>query len=229
MSKRFRFLVVLALIGVSVYFIYPTVSWYFFIPQESKELAASTREQVRDHAREEARAVLDELAVLAADDEDSVLPREYRFLIDHARDNYRLDDRDLPDEWTVSSVLSAFRTQDEAFDVIEEYYAEELFALKDLKDRIITLGLDLAGGMSAVVEADRDSLAERLDRQPTSAEVNEAIELSLTILRSRIDQFGVTEPQIRRQEGSDRILIEVPGDNDRTRIEAFLQGKGNPE
>lgn len=227
MSKRFRFLVVLALIGVSVYFIYPTISWYFFVPEESKVLAASTREQVRDHAREEARRMLDDLTVLVADDEEAALPSEYRFLISYARDNYRLDDRALPSEWTVGNVLSAFQTQEEAFDAMEEYYAEELFALKDLKGRIITLGLDLSGGMSAVVEADRDSLAERLDRQPTSEEINEAIELSLTILRSRIDQFGVTEPQIRRQEGSDRILIEVPGDNDRTRIEAFLQGKGS--
>ena len=229
MSKRLRLLVVLALIGVSIFFIYPTVQWYLFIPEEMKVLAASGREQIREYSRDEARDALSVLGALAADDEDTVLPDEYSFIIDPAETNFRLEDRAIPDEWTVGQILSAFRTGDEAFAATEEYYADEIFALKELKGRIITLGLDLAGGMSVVVEADEESLADRLGREPTSEEAEEAIDLAVTILTSRIDQFGVTEPQIRRQEGTNRILIEVPGDNDRTRIEASLQGKGSLE
>ncbi len=229
MSKRFRLLVVLALIGAGIFFIYPTVQWYFFIPEEMKVLAASGREQIREYSREEARGALSVLSALVADDEDAAFPDEYSFVIDPAEENFRLEDREIPDEWTVGEILSAFRTGDEAFAVFEQYYADEIFALKDLKGRIITLGLDLAGGMSVVVEADEESLANRLGREPTGEELEEAIDLAVTILTSRIDQFGVTEPQIRRQEGTNRILIEVPGDNDRTRIEAYLQGKGSLE
>jgi preprotein translocase subunit SecD len=47
----------------------------------------------------------------------------------------------------------------------------------------------------------------------------------LEILTNRIDQFGVTEPQIRRQ-GEDLILVELPGDQDRERMNRFIQGKG---
>jgi preprotein translocase subunit SecD len=227
MSKRFRLLVVLALIGVSIFFLYPTVQWYFFLPEDMKTLAANSREQVREYSRDEARDALAVLRALAADDEDAALPDAYRFVIEAAETNFRLEDRDIPANWTVKEILSAFRTGDGAFAAFEEHYAQEIFALKDLKGRIITLGLDLAGGMSVVVEADKDSLAERLGRDPTSEELEEAIDLAVTILTSRIDQFGVTEPQIRRQEGSNRILIEVPGDNDRTRIESYLQGKGS--
>lgn len=229
MSKRFRLLVVLALVGVSIFFIYPTVQWYFFIPEEMKVLAANSRERVREYSRDEARGALAVLSALAAGDQDSVLPDEYSFIIDPAEGNFRIEDRDIPDEWTVGEILSAFRTGDEAFAAFEEHYAGEILALKELKGRIITLGLDLAGGMSVVVEADEDSLADRLGREPTGEEIEEAIDLAVMILTSRIDQFGVTEPQIRRQEGTNRILIEVPGDNDRSRIEAYLQGKGSLE
>lgn len=229
MSKRFRLLVVLALIGVSTFFIYPTVQWYFFIPEDMKELAASTREQIREYSRDEARVALADLRSLAEDDLSNAVPDEYAFIRQEARANFELDDRDVPDEWTVGDVLSAFRTGDEAFAAFEEHYSEKIFNLKELKGRIITLGLDLAGGMSVVVEADEESLAERLEREPSNEEVEEAIGLAVTILTSRIDQFGVTEPQIRRQEGTNRILIEVPGDNDRTRVESYLQGKGSLE
>lgn len=227
MSKRFRLVVVLALVGVSVFFLYPTVQWYFFVPDDMQELAASSREQVREYSRAEARDALAALQRLVSGDEDNPLPEEYAFLSGDAEANFRLEDREIPDSWTVGEALSAFRSADELFVSLETHYADEIFDLKDLKGRIITLGLDLAGGMSVVVEADEESLAERLEREATAEELEDAINLAVTILTSRIDQFGVTEPQIRRQEGSNRILIEVPGDNDRSRIESYLQGKGS--
>ncbi|MFP4114583.1 MAG: protein translocase subunit SecD [Spirochaetota bacterium] len=227
MSKRFRFLLVLALVGVSVYFLYPTIQWYFFVPESDKELAAGNRDEVRDYAREQADAALQELTSLVEADEDAPIPEEYDFITEAARANYQLVDEDVPGEWTVRNALAAFRGPDEVFEAIESHYADEVFALKDLKERIITLGLDLSGGMSVVVEADEENLTERLGREPTAEELDEAIDLAMTILTSRIDQFGVTEPIIRRREGTNQILIEVPGDNDRSRVEAYLQGRGS--
>ena len=227
MSKRFRILLVLAFVGVGVFFLYPTVQWYFFIPEADKELAAGSREQVREYARAQSQEALEALTSLAESDETEAVPEEYSFLTEVARANFRLDDREIPDQWSVAEVLSAFRDREEIFSELEDHYAGEIFALKDLKSRIITLGLDLSGGMSVVVEADQESLADSLGREPTADELDESIDLAMTILTSRIDQFGVTEPIVRRQEGTNRILIEVPGDNDRSRIEAYLQGRGS--
>lgn len=227
MSKRFRFVLVLALLGVSFAFLYPTIQWYFLVSDADQIRAAASREQVREFAREEADAALAALTRLAEEDDSQILPEEYAFLERSARNLYELDDRELPDEWTVVDTLAAFRSRDEIFDELEEHYADEIFALKDLRDRIITLGLDLSGGMSVVVEADEESLAERIGRDPSNDEMEEAIDLAMTILTSRIDQFGVTEPIIRRQEGTNQILIEVPGDNDRSRVESYLQGRGS--
>ncbi|TFH03967.1 MAG: protein translocase subunit SecD, partial [Spirochaetales bacterium] len=195
--------------------------------EDDKALAASSREQVSEYARDKARESLAELSLLAAQDGEQPLPEKFSFLDEAARLNFRLEGKVAPAEWSVQAIVSAFRTSDEAFATMEKHYAQEVFDLKDLKNRIITLGLDLSGGMSAVVEADEVSLTERLGREPTAEEMDDAINLAVTILTSRIDQFGITEPIIRRQEGTNRILIEVPGDEDRSRIEAYLQGKGS--
>jgi preprotein translocase subunit SecD len=48
---------------------------------------------------------------------------------------------------------------------------------------------------------------------------------ALEVLNSRIDRFGLTEPVIRRQ-GTDQILVEIPGTADPERINDIIMGKG---
>ncbi|MBY0541904.1 MAG: protein translocase subunit SecDF [Sphingobacteriaceae bacterium] len=55
-------------------------------------------------------------------------------------------------------------------------------------------------------------------------EGNSAIDRSFTILRSRIDGFGVVAPNMQKQEGSNRIFIEMPGVQDKERVRKLLQG-----
>ncbi len=62
-----------------------------------------------------------------------------------------------------------------------------------------------------------------------SKEANSAIERSFNILRTRIDKFGVTSPNIQLQEGSNRILIELPGVSDPARVRKLLQGSAKLE
>jgi len=49
---------------------------------------------------------------------------------------------------------------------------------------------------------------------------------AVEVLNSRIDQFGLTEPVIRRQ-GEDQIYVEIPGTADPERINSIIMGKGN--
>src|SRR5258708_2068239 len=49
----------------------------------------------------------------------------------------------------------------------------------------------------------------------------QAIEQSIEIVRRRVDQTGVTEPTIARQ-GSDRILVQLPGIQDSDRVKRIL-------
>ncbi|MFT7333894.1 MAG: SecD/SecF fusion protein [Sphingobacteriales bacterium] len=60
-------------------------------------------------------------------------------------------------------------------------------------------------------------------------EANSAIDRSFEILRTRIDKFGVTQPNIQLLEGSNRIVIELPGVNDKERVRKLLQGTAQLE
>lgn len=57
-----------------------------------------------------------------------------------------------------------------------------------------------------------------------SKEATSAIDRSFIILRSRIDGFGVVSPNMQKQEGSNRIFIEMPGIQDKERVRKLLQG-----
>ncbi len=61
------------------------------------------------------------------------------------------------------------------------------------------------------------------------AEAESAIERSFNILRTRIDKFGVTQPNIQRLENSGRILIELPGVKEPERVRKLLQGTAQLE
>ncbi|NQZ55050.1 MAG: protein translocase subunit SecDF, partial [Candidatus Nitrosopelagicus sp.] len=61
------------------------------------------------------------------------------------------------------------------------------------------------------------------------AEVEDAISRSFNILRSRIDRFGVTQPNIQRLETSGRILVELPGIKEPERARKLLQSTAKLE
>jgi len=60
-------------------------------------------------------------------------------------------------------------------------------------------------------------------------ETDAAIDNSFNILRSRIDKFGVVQPNIQKLSQSGRILVELPGIKDPERVRKLLQGSANLE
>jgi len=60
-------------------------------------------------------------------------------------------------------------------------------------------------------------------------ESSDAIDRSFNILRTRIDKFGVTQPNIQKLDVSGRILIELPGVKEPERVRKLLQGTANLE
>ena len=72
----------------------------------------------------------------------------------------------------------------------------------------INFGLDLAGGTSITLQIDQSGLKEGDDIKDIQAQ-------SLEIIRNRVDQYGLSEPQIS-PSGDDRILVELAGVDDST-------------
>lgn len=60
-------------------------------------------------------------------------------------------------------------------------------------------------------------------------EIDGAISNSFNVLRTRIDRFGVVQPNIQKLERTGRILIELPGIKEPERVRKLLQGSANLE
>lgn len=60
-------------------------------------------------------------------------------------------------------------------------------------------------------------------------EVDGAINNSFNVLRTRIDRFGVVQPNIQKLDQAGRILIELPGIKEPERVRKLLQGTANLE
>lgn len=78
----------------------------------------------------------------------------------------------------------------------------------------LKLGLDLQGGMHLGLELDQSA--------SVSADPARDIDLALTVLRKRVDEFGVTEPVIQKV-GDERIVVELAGISDPARAKAIVQ------
>ena len=75
-------------------------------------------------------------------------------------------------------------------------------------------GLDLQGGMHLALEVDESKGAV--------PKKSEAIDRALKVVRTRIDQFGVSEPLVQKS-GNDRIIVELPGIDDPLRAQEVVQ------
>ena len=88
----------------------------------------------------------------------------------------------------------------------------ELFATQQLKDKVNTRSTDAE--------------VEKVLRE----EVQAAIDNSYNVLRTRIDRFGVAQPNIQTLEGKmGRIMVELPGIKEPERVRKLLQGSANLE
>jgi preprotein translocase subunit SecD len=222
MSKRFRLLLILILIGVAFAFLYPTIQWYFFVPEQKRELSFASRNQIKLYAERKAAEILRELQAM---EPDEPLPAEYGFLTENAKENYRTEGRPIPREWTVEQLFRGYLSREELLLALEDHFREEIVELKEGADRRIQLGLDLRGGMRVLIRADLEKLEADEGQPLTAAEREDAMRRAMEILNNRVDQFGVREPQIRRQ-GDDLILVELPGEADREAMNRYIQGKG---
>ncbi|WP_304067274.1 protein translocase subunit SecDF [Pedobacter glucosidilyticus] len=113
--------------------------------------------------------------------------------------------------------------------------------LKTSQESLVTLFVQeyeklSPSGKLATFYSTKENAAE-LKLDATNAQVktflekqaNSAVERSFNILRTRIDKFGVTQPNIQLQEGSNRILVELPGVTDKERVRKLLQGSAKLE
>ncbi len=120
-------------------------------------------------------------------------------------------------------------------DISDRLRAERIRNRVTLDNNIVTVRTtsidDLQAAQAAIQSADPDLvISESADGKSLSVRMSEAqikeredfaIEQNITTLRNRVNQLGVAEPLVQRQ-GSDRIVVQLPGLQDPNRVKDIL-------
>ena len=75
--------------------------------------------------------------------------------------------------------------------------------------------------ISLLEEGEQKNIVARLSEESFADDVKASMTKNLAILRSRVDELGVSQPIIQRQ-GKDRIIVQLPGLQDSTRAKNIL-------
>ena len=227
MSKRSRLVLCLVVLAVCFVFLWPSVKWYYVTPKADQALALGSREKIKDYARNMAIADLRQLMEDARTDKQEPVDPKFANLFNEARKNYKAMKKDVPAVWTARALLAAYPSESDILDFIENGYRDRILSIKKTQGAAVKLGLDLSGGMSIIIKADLDAAAAS-QKTPIGNMATfraDAMKQAMDTLTSRIDKFGLSEPVIR-QQGEDRIYIEMPGNADSDRINSIIMGKG---
>ena len=229
MNKRTRFFILLTVLALCFAFLWTSISWYYGTPKEVQALALNSLENIKDYATAEAANDVLALKKAAQNAPSDALDAKYAWLEKAAAKKYRKDGEKAPSPMSVSDALKAYDDEEEFLSVIQAHYRDRILKAKKRYQNSVKLGLDLNGGMSIIVKADLDAaLASQWDSAVTD-DVDrfkkDAMAQAVETLTGRIDRFGLTEPVIR-QQGEDRIYIEMPGAAEADAINAIIMGKG---
>ena len=226
MNKRTRLLVLLAVIALCFVFLWPSISWYGRTPKEVQQLALGSTENIKNYA--ELKAAEDVRAIKKMD-LSAPLADEYAWLKKDVTKRYKALDKKAPAELTLKDVLSAYDSELDFMSVFTTRYRDEILKAKRYYENSVKLGLDLSGGMNIIVKADLDAALESMGDAVAAENAadfkKEAMANAIENLSSRIDKFGLTSPVIR-QQGDDRIYIEIPGAAQADAINTLIMGKG---
>lgn len=230
MNKRTRFFILLAVLAVCFACLWPSISWYWGTPKEDKALALGSLENIKDYASVQASNDVLVIKQMAKENSNALVGTDYAWLEKVAAKKYRKMGMKVPSPMTVGAILNAYSSESEFRAEFESRYREEILKAKSRYQNSVKLGLDLSGGMSVIVKADLDAAIASQEKDGTViADVEQfkkdAMAQAIETLTGRIDKFGLTEPVIR-QQGEDRIYIEIPGAAETDSINTIIMGKG---
>ncbi len=228
MNKRSRFILVLAVLALCFVFLWPSVKWYALTPKEDQALALSSLENIKDYSNIKATDDLEALKAKVKADENAPLEADQQWLLKIAKKNYKSMGTKLPENPGLLDVMRSFSTEDELRLALEGHYRDKILDDKKTYKNSVKLGLDLSGGMNVIVKADLDAVVAGKDENNKIDDATlrtNAMAQAIETLSGRIDRFGLSSPTIR-QQGEDRIYIEIPGSAEADQINSIIQGRG---
>lgn len=240
MTKTFRLVLVLFAFGLGAWGLYPSIWWYGIAAEEQKNLANMSRGTLAKYLRAETEADVKAFqSLVQADPQSEELPEELIY-IQEVAEQFLLDRKQsYPDSWSLENIGRVFGGREQMRSKLEDYWIEKVLEYRARKQSSLKLGLDLNGGQSVMIRPEPEDFEQKLQElskgnQDASLSSLRALLQQRVVesLQSRVDQFGLSEPEIHSfQDG--RIEVVIPGQGqgenveDDSAIDSFLQGKGS--
>ena len=220
---RFKIILILAFIALSIYLLYPTFQDY----QNNKSLTAaleSARNKIQKLNLDLSKDQIEKMVTLV---EDSIKIADPSIL--EARKKRVKLGLDLQGgmrvvlEVNTGKLLEKIANNpDDVFKkVLAEAQAEALKTDESVVDIVGRKFQERNIRLSRYYGTIRQDDAEIMDELSKSAE--DAVNRAMEIIRNRVDQYGVSEPSISRQ-GSRRVIVELPGVAKEEEAKQLLQG-----
>ena len=220
---RFKIILILAFIALSIYLLYPTFQDY----QNNKSLTAaleSARNKIQKLNPDLSKDQVEKMVTLV---EDSIKIADPSIL--EARKKRVKLGLDLQGgmrvvlEVNTGKLLEKIANNpDDVFKkVLAEAQAEALKTDESVVDIVGRKFQERNIRLSRYYGTIRQDDAEIMDELKKSAE--DAVNRAMEIIRNRVDQYGVSEPSISRQ-GSRRVIVELPGVAKEEEAKQLLQG-----
>jgi len=236
MKKVTRLVIIVAVLAVCFAFLWPSISWYGRTSAEDKATATLSLERIKEKTQALAEEGAKALYAQVKSNPDSELSSEYKWLNKKVKENYKDADKDVPSKITYKDVLDSYSVSsintNQAYSRLlsdfEDVYRTKILADRKNYQNSVKLGLDLSGGISIIVKADLDSVVKSSDLTGGLSEEEikkQAMAQTIENLTKKIDSFGLSSPVVR-QQGDDRIYIELPGTAESDTISSIVQGRG---
>ncbi|MEQ9309638.1 MAG: protein translocase subunit SecD [Balneolaceae bacterium] len=214
-GNGFKIGVIIAFMALTLYYLYPTVIWNLE-QKQIEELNPAEQAQYKIDNAEKLANLRENILSLGLDLQGGMhvtlevgTPQLILELAGEDRD-------DLLNE-VVAEARQAALTNDSDF--IDEMVSS--FELRDANARL-----------SRYYRSDSDNITRRSTNEEVvvflKAQRDAALDRAIEIIRTRVDRFGVTEPSILKQ-GSNRIIVELPGVDDEERVRGLLRGTARLE
>ena len=107
-SKRWRFVILLVVLGICLAFLRPTINWYFRTSEADQKLALQSLEKIKEYSVQQAAKDVKALEALAAANPGAELGEEYAWLAKAVKKNYKEYKKAVPEPLTLGAALSSF-------------------------------------------------------------------------------------------------------------------------
>jgi len=110
MNKKFKLLFILVLVALGALALWPSYKWYFSLTQQERDIANASRENIREQSQKMATEEVDKLLELVRENPKSEVPEEYSFLVEAAKEKYKIAKLKAPEKWTLDVVMNTFKS-----------------------------------------------------------------------------------------------------------------------